>query len=280
MDAATWPTATDVETFLRRGWITSPRVLPDELLDDVACAIDAYYLGERDHPMPLAGGYLDWRPEHGEAMRLNDYVSMQSDGLRTLVTWPALARAAARFMGSEVARLFHDQLVSKPPGHAGIDTTVGWHTDRAYWLTCTSTRMVTAWIPLQDCTVDAGPLAFVDGSHTWPDTDWMKTFNDTDLAALEARVGRPLVAQTLTLRRGEVSFHHARTIHGSQRNRSDGYRTALVVHYQDGENRRRDWRDPTTGRAAVHMNDALCRRLPDGTPDYADPGVCPVLWPT
>jgi hypothetical protein len=32
------------------------------------------------------------------------------------------------------------------------------------------------------------------------------------------------------------------------------------------------------GTAVEYNHDQLVRRAPDGTPDYADPRFCPVLW--
>jgi len=271
-----WPTAGDVAHFHQHGWVTSPPIVPEDLLDEAAETVEAYYLGERDHHLPVQG-FLDWHPEHGEGLRLNDYVSLQSDTLRRLVCLPEIARAAAMLIGVERVRLFHDQLITKPPA-AGVDTRVGWHTDKSYWKTCSSEKMLTAWIPFQDCSEEAGPLAVVDGSHKWQDTDWMSTFVVQDFASIEERLERPIRPRPLLLKRGQVSFHHARTIHGSFANRSNGFRTALAVHLQDEDN---VYTRPEAvdGRVPVHINDLLCRRRPDGSPDYSDPDICPTLWP-
>jgi len=272
-----WPSAEDISHFDEHGWVTSPHIIPDDLLDEAAETVEAYYLGERDHQLPVQG-FLDWHPEHGEGLRLNDYVSLQSDSLRKLVCWPEIGRAAAALMRAQCVRLFHDQLVTKPPAAAGINTRVGWHTDKSYWKSCSSERMLTAWIPFHDCSELAGPLAVVDGSHKWENTEWMATFVVQDFASIEQRLGRAIAPRPMLLKRGQISFHHARTIHGSFANESEGFRTALAVHIQDAENAY--VRPPAgNGRVPVHINDLLCRRLADGSPDYADPGICPTLWP-
>jgi hypothetical protein len=272
-----WPTEDDILHFEECGWATSPFWIPEDLLTQAAEAVEAYYLGERDHLLPLQGGFLDWHAEDGDGLRLNDYVSLQSDVLRELVCWPDLGRAAAALMRADRVRLFHDQLVSKPPAVPGADTTVGWHTDKSYWKRCSSERMLTAWIPFHDCSEDCGPLAVVDGSHKWHDTEWMNTFVLQNLPTIESRLGRPVVGLPLLLKRGQVSFHHSRTVHGSFPNRTSRIRTALAVHMQDGENRYRRLVDGS--RIPGHINDLLCRALPDGDPDYADPSICPTLWP-
>lgn len=275
-----FPSAEDVTFYREHGYWAAPVILDDDLLDDAVHGAERYYAGERDAHLPLSGGFLDWRAEHGNVLRLNDYTSLQCDELRALVEAPIVGAVAARLCGSPSVRLFHDQLICKPPGLDGDVTAIGWHTDKAYWMTCTSGDMLTAWIPLQDCTEEMGPITVIDGSHRWPDTDGMSSFNDRDLARFEQRLeqaGRALQKVPLVLRRGQVSFHHCRTIHGSLPNRSRQRRLALTVHIQDQANRYRPHVDPR-GKATLHINDLLCRRGLDGQPDYADPEICPVLW--
>ena len=92
---------------------------------------------------------------------------------------------------------------------------MGWHTDRHYWRTCSSQEMLTAWVPFHDISGDHGPVMFVAGSHRWSDQIDL-SFWDQDLTAIDryaAEHGARIV--TATLRRGQVSFHHCGTLHGS-----------------------------------------------------------------
>jgi ectoine hydroxylase-related dioxygenase (phytanoyl-CoA dioxygenase family) len=267
--------------FRRRGWHVTAAILDDALLDAAQAGIARYLAGGRDRVLPDIASVSDWRPEHGHAMRQIGYLSLQIAEVAALVSHPAIAGTAARLTGASGIRLFHDRLIAKPPGVEGGGTVQGWHTDRAYWMTCTSDELLTAWIPFQDCTVEMGPLAVVEGSHLWDGTEWMATAHETDLDALEQRFPvRPggWRAVELTLRRGQVSFHHCRAIHGSRANRSPFWRTALAVHLQPADNRYRPHRGPD-GRPLGHLNAVLCRTGPDGEPDYADPEVFPTLWP-
>jgi ectoine hydroxylase-related dioxygenase (phytanoyl-CoA dioxygenase family) len=180
----------------------------------------------------------------------------------------------------DTIRLFHDQLICKSPGFEDR-TAAGWHVDAAYWQTCTSPRMLTAWIPLTSYDKNMGPIAVIPRSHRWPSHDWMTTFNEQNLAALERKIqssGAVMEVKPILIAPGQVSFHHASTIHGSLPNRGCRPRLALTVHAQAGDNAYRRHVD-CRGRLATHVNDALCRRTPAGYPDYSDPDICPVLWP-
>lgn len=276
------PTTDDIAFYREHGWWVAPGpVVPDEVLDAALLGAERHYAGERDQQLLISGGYLDWRPEHGNVIRLNDYVSLQNDDLRPVVMLPAVAEIAATLAGTGSVRLFHDQLICKPAGLPAAESTIGWHVDAAYWQTCSSRDMLTAWIPLQDCDEEIGALSFVDKSHLRSDTEWMRTFGEHDLAALERSFGTEGEAVNkvgLRCQRGQVSFHHCRTIHGSEANRSTRDRLAVAVHFQDQANRYVPHADES-GKRTVHINDLLCRKDPQGFPDYSDPAICPVLWP-
>jgi ectoine hydroxylase-related dioxygenase (phytanoyl-CoA dioxygenase family) len=271
----------DVSFFDRHGWWVSKPILTTVELDDLAYAFERYATGERDRALPSAI-LPQWSGSPGHGVRQGDYLSLQLDEVMDFVRKPLLPRLAAGLSGADQIRLFHDQLVWKDPQSSGASvTSVGWHTDRAYWRSCTSVRMLTAWIPLQDTNEEMGPLAVWDGSHRWADVDDLHTFDKPDLAAAEARfreLGHHVEVRTLPMKRGQVSFHHCRLVHGSYPNRSNKPRLGFAIHYQDGTNEHTPTHFEAGGRN-VHLNDMLCRVTVAGLPDYADPEICPVLWP-
>lgn len=276
--ANNWVTDEDRTFYDEHGWWVSGRILPDALLDELSYAVDRYALEERDRALPVAL-LPHWSGNVEEGVRQADYLSLQLDAVMDFVVRAPLPEIAAALCGTKVIRLFHDQLVWKDPSASPPQGGVGWHTDKAYWRSCTSERMLTAWIPLQDTSAEMGTLAVWDGSHHWTDTDDLHTFDHADLSGLAKRVraGHPNARiRVLPLSRGQVSFHHCRLVHGSYPNRSEIARIALAVHYQDGDNRHAA---VTSDRSdAVHLNDLLCRRGPDGLPDYTDPEICPILY--
>ena len=274
------PTEEDVRFYEEHGWWISPPILTEEELDEANFGVERYYAGERDTSLLMEAG-TDWRPERGDILRQNDYVSLQVEELRQLARHPLVAATAAMLARTDEVRLFHDQLIYKPPQVDASVTNVGWHTDIAYWKTCSSRRMLTAWIPMQAVTEDMGPMLFLDGSHRFgAENDELEFFHQTDLDAIAEKIephGAPLKEVPVILEPGQVSFHHCRTIHGSLQNRSDRPRIALAVHMQDADNR---WIRNTdaAGKPRSHLNDFMVRRGADGNPDYSDPEVCPVLW--
>ena len=274
------PSEEDLAFYDDHGWWISPPLLSDEEIENAIYGAERYYAGERDSPLLVETG-RDWTEADGDILRQNDYVSLQIDEIRELVATPIVGAIAARLSRSSEIRLFHDQLIYKPAGAEPSTNIVGWHTDISYWKTCSSTAMLTAWIPFQDVTEDMGTLVVLDKSHRWQGNDELKAFHNSDLESLRKRIqfhGKPVKEVPLVFEKGRVSFHHCRTVHASYPNVSDTPRQALTIHMQDGSNHFRTCPDPTTGKTATHINDILCRKDADNRPDYADPEICPQLW--
>jgi Phytanoyl-CoA dioxygenase (PhyH) len=273
------PSAEDVRFYQEHGWFITPRIYTDDELDLAIRGSERYYRGERDRPLPDGTWQWGWTPKDGDVLRKNDYSCLQNRELRSVVQKPLLAAIAARLADADEIRLWHDQLLYKPPLHGGERANVGWHTDRGYWKAASSTRLLTAWVPFHDVDQSNGTMHVIDRSHIWPDNSEHLDFFNPNLSELEKRFvtgGREVTKVPMTMKKGQVSFHSCLTIHGSGVNSSDSPRRSMAIHLQDGANRYSNHRH-ADGKLATHCNDRLVRRI-DGVPDYADPEVCPVLY--
>ena len=275
------PTTDELDTYHRDGFLVVRELVPAEALDAAERGMERYYAGDLDAPFPGRTRFddFDWTPADGNVLRKNDYTSRMVAEIATLATHPAIGAFAAGLAQSDEIRLFHDQLLYKP---AGLDTDggkVGWHTDRQYWQTCSSEEMLTCWAPFHDVDATVGVVTFVPGSHRWEMPEGIGFF-EKNMGEQEAKLAgygevRFVAPQ---LNRGDVTFHHCRTVHGSRPNLSDRPRRSMAIHLQPGDN---TWVEGTDseGQPAYHRNDSLVRRTADGRPDYADPAICPRLFP-
>lgn len=275
------PTDADVTFYEEHGWYIAPKVLSDASIAAAIAASERFYQGERNQTLPFSTGYSDWQPADGmDVMRNNEFVTLQNDALRQFALQPIIGAIAARLTRSPEIRLLDDQLVYKPPTDQAGKSAVGWHADQAYWSTCSSQNLITAWIPFHDCTIEQGPLVVIDGSHRWKNLEDVRYFNNPNLATVEAQLQaqqRSVVKVPMTLKKGQMSFHHGWTIHGSYPNHSQTPRLAMALHLQDGANHYQPfW--TTTGKAIHIFDEQLCRKLPNGDPDFRDPAVFPTLW--
>ncbi|MEK0179779.1 MAG: phytanoyl-CoA dioxygenase [Oscillatoriales cyanobacterium] len=272
------PTEEDVQFYEKHGWYISKKVIPHEMIDEAILACERFYQGERDGVLPISSGYCNWKPEDGDVTRNNEFISLQSNALRKFALQPIIGAIAARLARTKQIRILDDQIISKPPKSG--KTTIGWHVDRAYWSTCTSDNLLTAWIPFQDCDELMGPIAVFDRSHKWSGLENMRSFNNPNLEEIEQNLcpkGEQIIKLPMTLKKGQMSFHHCWTIHGSYPNTSDRTRLAMAIHLQDEANQYRHFWNQK-GEEVHILNELLCRKLPKGDPDFHDPAVFPVLW--
>ncbi|ACC81010.1 phytanoyl-CoA dioxygenase family protein [Nostoc punctiforme] len=274
------PTESDIAFYEEHGWFISKKVIPDEIIDEAIAGSENFYRGERDATLPYSTGYSDWKPGDGDAVRNNQHVSYRKKELRKLVLQPIVGAIAAKLARTTEIRLFEDTLVYKAPitisDRGGV---VGWHTDYSYSSNCTSKKMLSAWIPFQDIDENKAPLVVLDGSHKWSDTEHLRCFNNQNLKEIEEKFtqkGREIVEVPIILKKGQVSFHHCCTIHGSYPNCSNSVRLAFALYLQDYANRHQPfWNNK---EQIHHFLDSMCRKLPNGNPDYSDPAIFPILW--
>jgi len=282
------PSDADVAGYAAHGWYLSKQLLTDDEVGALLAASERYYAGLRDRTLPVRPPNLAyWEPAHGPVQRHNDYVHYESDEIAAILRKPLIGAVAARLAQAGQIRAWQSTLIYKPPSGTETTNLVPWHMDRHYWQTCTSERMLTAFIPFHDCGVEMGTITMVDGSHLWKEIegdDSTRHFAQRDRTELDAILrqtaelnGEEVNAIPMVIPKGHMSFHHCRIYHGSGHNVSGRPRRAISFHLQDGENRWREYRKPD-GSLVVYNNDVVVRKTSAGTPDYADPDYCPLLW--
>ena len=222
-----------VEAFHRDGFLAGVQVLDDDQVEAL-CAELAWLMDPS-------------QPSHE---RFHEYHSNESSSPDTIlfhalgawrtgpafhdVLWsPAFLVAASQLLDGGV-RFWHDQLFCKPAHHGGV---VAWHQDYSYWTRTQPMAHLTCWMALDDSTRDNGCLYYVPGSHKWnllPITGLAGDMNEitTVLNEEQKQAFRPV---PIELKRGQCSFHHPLTVHGSYENRSDRPRRATLVNvFRDG----------------------------------------------
>jgi len=164
-------------------------------------------------------------------------VHYEHAGLAAILRKPLIGAVAARLAQVDEIRVFQSTLIYKPPIATEVSNVVPWHMDKHYWSTCTSERILTAFIPFHDCDEGMGTITMVDGSHRWQeigtDDSMTKHFAERDNSDLEQVLAEnaayndsTVVKVPMIIPKGHMSFHHCRTYHGSLTNRSPRPRRA------------------------------------------------------
>jgi ectoine hydroxylase-related dioxygenase (phytanoyl-CoA dioxygenase family) len=229
----------EVDEFDRNGCLVGGRVVSDDEADELRRELDrvisrgpnGFAPGE---PKPVQIANLSRDKDQAVWQIVNIWEA--SPAFERLLYHPRVAKAISQLTKSPTVQVWHDQIQFKPPKHGGINN---WHQDAPYWPSITPGTPVTAWIPLDDVDESNGCMWMVPGSHKWGNHIKLLETNPLEkFFEMGDGFAPPADAETKQVRRvpwpvkkGDVSFHHSMTWHGSHKNNSDRPRRAIAIHY-------------------------------------------------
>ena len=187
-----------------------------------------------------------------------------SPGVRALSFHPVLGQTAARLLGVDAVRLWHDQALYKEPGGRETDP----HQDHPYW-PIVETNTITAWIPFDGSTLESGAMGYLPGSHRLGLREFVNIFTgdvDDPLARGELAGIEPVFVEVPA---GAVAFHHGLTFHLARPNATGTVRRVhTVIYFADGSTRGEgQFPHPSVERAGIEMGAVIAS------------DVTPLAWP-
>jgi hypothetical protein len=187
-------------------------------------AIDAATMARRFDHRPLAE-----RDTYGKAFVQSGNVHQHDPIVAEFVLARRFASVAARLLGCDGVRLYHDQALYKEPG--GGHTP--WHQDQVYWPLDTDDT-ITMWMPLVDIPSSIGAMTFADES--WLDGNLGDiTIGDESHEHFTQLVQRYELSSYAPLRAGDATFHRGWTLHSAPANSTDVMRGVItVIYFADG----------------------------------------------
>jgi ectoine hydroxylase-related dioxygenase (phytanoyl-CoA dioxygenase family) len=266
------PGPADVDFFEQNGFWIAPQIIDAQRLEVLRRHMTLIY--NQNYETGRAP-YNFWQPGSG-SLRKTDNVHWSDFTFRDLALDPVIGEIAAALLRTPIIRLWHDQLLFKPglkPGTEPTPANVGWHQDYHYWQCAQAPSFVTAWVAFDDVDLSNGCMHVVKGSNHWGLVD-VNNFFEQDLQKQEATMTIP--ADTtfepvpLIMKAGQVSFHHAMSLHGSGPNNTRRPRRSIAIHLMAGDTRYR-----AGTRADDHMNVQLFKPQ-DG--DIFQGSMFPVLY--
>ncbi len=227
-------TDADVAAFRRDGYLVLRDAVPEDVLAVLDDAVQRFLRNEvpdmgRDL-CDMSGPYDRPFEEFAivNAMLPRRYLpSLQGNGYET--------RAAgwARRLVGETATLDYDQFLVKKPGRT--DAVFAWHQDLGYWPTGTpDTTTATFSLALDDADEATGCLRVVPGSQREPTLRPHRpahaSRDRSHVLAAELTDADEVVP--LPVRRGDVTVHDERIVHGSPGNATDRWRRTYVIAFR------------------------------------------------
>jgi non-heme Fe2+,alpha-ketoglutarate-dependent halogenase len=145
-----------------------------------------------------------------------------------LATHPAILDAVEDLIGGNI--LVHSSTIFAKD--ARDQRFVSWHQDSYYWR-LSEPRLVSAWIALTDSGIENGCLRVLPGTHTRR-FEHIEQRHENNILGKGLTVSEGLdfaTAVDVVLKAGQMSFHHANIVHGSQPNTSTGPRIGFAIRY-------------------------------------------------
>ena len=142
------------------------------------------------------------------------------------------AGIAARLLGVEKVRVYHDQALYKEAG--GGHTP--WHQDQYYWPLDTP-NTITMWMPLVDISKETGMLRFASGSHrkgfveNIPISDKSEEILQQHIKSQNYPISTPDYMSA-----GDATWHAGWTLHSAPGNASDSLTREVmtIIYFADG----------------------------------------------
>lgn len=203
------------QAYRRDGFVFPVPVLTDAQMAGIRGRLDGY----------LAGAQRDVK----EDLLLQFKVHMAFEWADRLIRHPAVLDAVEALIGPDILVWNTAVLIKKPQRR----DFVSWHQDVYYWGNHPD-HVVGGWIALADSTPQNGCVQMIPGSHEWGIVPHVDTYGADNMLSRGQQLDRVIdetQAVDVTLRAGEMSLHHTRTVHGSRPNSSDRTRMGLVITY-------------------------------------------------
>ncbi len=227
----------EVENFRRDGYVHLKGVLSEEELAPIDVDYQRFIRGE----IPVSGkDFCDMSGEYARDASSFAIINVMLPR-RYHPAWQGnlverRAASIAEQLQGPGLELDYDQLLAKRPERP--DAVFGWHQDLAYWPRTPDVRTATMWLALDDSTGENGCMRFVPGSHRElklrPHGPLHGDREKSHTMVARVDEERDLI-RLAEIKRGDVTIHDERVLHGSGGNTSKKWRRAYIVAFRASE---------------------------------------------
>ncbi len=180
-----------------------------------------------DLPESERAWYIDGGVTARAVLRKLDNPHHFREPVRRLASAPALVSLVEQLIGPGIW-VYFSQIFFKPPEGGGPKPA---HQDNFYFGPNDPEGVVTAWIALDDATLENGCLYFGEGTNLGPVYPHEAPPDEPYNLQLPPAILERQPMTPAPVLRGGVSFHHGNTFHQSGPNLSSHWRRACALHY-------------------------------------------------
>ena len=228
--------ASQVERYLHDGYVLVEEMLNADEIEDLERELVVIARGKypSENLQPLPDEIPD--AEVLASILAIHHPHLISPVVESFAKHPKICGVLAQIVGAHLphwdgsVKGMQTMLFVKPPDYQGQ----AWHQDELYIQT-RDRSLTGVWIAIDDATEENGCIRIVPGSHRhgylWPQREHkeQEEYDDGDGSYGFDAAG----AIPVEVKAGSVVFFSGYVLHSSMRNRSKGYRRALVNHYMN-----------------------------------------------
>jgi ectoine hydroxylase-related dioxygenase (phytanoyl-CoA dioxygenase family) len=281
-------TESEVDTFWRDGVVCLRQVIGSEWLERMAVPFEDALATAATTDLSAMGDELERAGAvrvvdeavrtagipRGHFLAGTDHWRSQPEFLEFAVRSP-LGAIVARLLRSDRVWFYEDSVLVKEPGS---QERTAFHQDMAYFH-LDGDQVCTTWVPLDPVTAETGAVRFVAGSHQDRTTKYRPNMFVTttalpgtegvDVPDYDQQVGAARIISFDT-QPGDITVHHARTIHGAYANGSTTQRRRAISVRFAGD-------DTVFAPVANAFPKPHHSSMQPGQP--LDNTACPLAWP-
>ena len=206
-----------VEDLLTEAEIERLRVRTEEIGSGRLTHIPSEWMREE----PALQAELEGGPRGLDRLRKLEFLAWYDDLYLGLAKHPKILAVVQALLGTQDLKLLADEMFVKPPVHGSAKE---YHQDAASWPWLVPQAWVTAWLALDDVTLENGALQMVAGSHKLgmvPD-NCVGNLQTDDVLAKEV---------TVPVKAGGCIFLHSLSLHATAANQTQRRRRAHAMRY-------------------------------------------------
>lgn len=212
----------DVEKYRRDGFVLVEGLFsPDEIRKMI------HEVEQGSDVAASANGVLD---RSGRAARLAIWFELKKDIWGAASTCPRIVNTIRILLGEDAA-FFHGKVMMKEAKTGGAWE---WHQDYGYWYEqgFVYPNMISAFVALDEATVENGCLQVLSGSHHMGRMNHGKAGAQTGADPSRIKEIESLFERVhVTMKPGSVLFFHSNLLHSSSSNDSDNHRRSFIMCY-------------------------------------------------
>ncbi|GAX74803.1 hypothetical protein CEUSTIGMA_g2250.t1 [Chlamydomonas eustigma] len=230
-------TERDKQHFRENGYVHLKGVLSEEEMDSLEEIYNGFLNKQLVDPSKLGKDFCDMSGDYNRPLSEFNIINIMLPSkyyppLKGNLYEQRSASIAEQLCGEDMV-MDYDQLLAKPP--LKPEAVFHWHQDLAYWPVTSDTRTASFWLAVDDSNEENGCIRFVPGSHREPQLrPHLPLHGDREKSHTLVSKLRPSDQFVpAVLKRGDVTVHHERVVHGSGGNTTKtSWRRAYVIAYR------------------------------------------------